>query len=97
MRHQGARPLSGSDGRGEVPGPRGWPAVGVLPRLRRDPLRTFERAWRDYGDLVRLPVGPERVHVLNHPDLIRHVLQENSGNYRKTRFQELLKQRQRVG
>lgn len=69
-----------------APGPRGRPFVGVLPRMRRDPLGLFIAAAREYGDVVRLPVGPERVLLVNHPRHIQRVLQDNHRNYRLTRF-----------
>ncbi len=74
-----------------VPGPRGHAFLGVLPELRRNPLEVFITAARDYGDFVRLPVGPWRVYLLNHPDHIRHVLRDNQRNYRLTRFYEKLR------
>lgn len=64
-----------------IPGPRGLPFLGVLPGLRRDPLGTLIRAARDYGDVVALPAGPRRVYLVNHPDHIRRVLQDNHRNY----------------
>ena len=74
-----------------IPGPRGYPLLGVLPELRRDPLAAFERAARDYGDVVRLPVGPIRVFLLNHPDHVKRVVQDNHRNYRLTRFYKRLR------
>jgi cytochrome P450 len=64
-----------------IPGPRGLPFLGVLPGLRRDPLGTLIRAARDYGDVVALPAGPRRVYLVNHPDHIHRVLQDNHRNY----------------
>ncbi len=74
-----------------IPGPRGYPLLGVLPELRRDPLAAFERAARDYGDVVRLPVGPIRVFLLNHPDHVKRVVQDNHRNYRLPRFYKRLR------
>jgi hypothetical protein len=39
-------------------GPRGYPILGVLPRLRSDPIRTFLDAADRYGDIVHLKAGP---------------------------------------
>lgn len=64
-----------------IPGPRGLPLMGVLPGLRRDSLGTLIRAARDYGDVVALPAGPRRVYLVNHPDHIRRILQDNHRNY----------------
>ena len=69
----------------------GIPLLGVLPALARDPLAVFARA-RAIGDVVRLAVpGRHPVFVLANPAHIRHVLQENSGNYRRTPFHDRLK------
>lgn len=76
---------------GEIPGPRGRPLLGVLPELRRDPLGFFTSAARNYGDIVALPVGPRRVYLLNHPDHVRRVLQDNHRNYRLTPYYKRLR------
>ncbi len=74
-----------------VPGPRGYPFLGVLPGLRRQPLRVFVDAAREYGDVVCLPVGPKRVYLLNHPDHVKRILQDNHRNYRLTPYYEKLR------
>lgn len=65
------------------PGPRGFPLLGVLPGLWRDPLQCLLSAAREYGDVVRLPIGPKKVYLVSHPDLVRYVLQEHHQNYVK--------------
>jgi cytochrome P450 len=71
--------------------PGGLPLLGQLPALARDPLAVFARA-RAIGDVVRLP-APLRhpLILLSDPALIRHVLQENAANYRRTPFHDRLK------
>lgn len=64
-----------------IPGPRGLPFLGVLSGLRRDPLGTLIRAARDHGDVVALPAGPRRVYLVNHPNYIQRILQDNHRNY----------------
>ena len=59
-----------------IPRRQGYPLVGVLPELRRDPLNFFVETVREWGDLVELPLGSERIVMVNRPDYIRHVLQE---------------------
>ncbi|MCY1015654.1 cytochrome P450 [Pyxidicoccus sp. MSG2] len=65
------------------PGPRGEPLLGNLRALRRNPLAFFPEQVREYGDVVRIRVGPMHVTLLAHPDLVRHVLQDNARNYNK--------------
>ncbi|MCW8087322.1 cytochrome P450 [Sabulicella glaciei] len=71
--------------------PGGLPFLGKLPALARNPLAVFEQA-RSLGDVVRIPV-PLRfpLFVLTNPAHIRHVLQENAANYRRTPFHDRLK------
>lgn len=70
----------------DAPGPRGTLLLGVAREVRADPLRYFVDAMRTYGDAVRLRVGLDRIVMLNHPDAVRHVLQDNHRNYRKSKF-----------
>lgn len=57
----------------EPPGPKGYPLVGNLPHLARDPLGFLSRCLRDYGNVVRLDL-PERTYLLGYPDHVEHVL-----------------------
>lgn len=56
--------------------------LGWLGAFRRDPLDVLTRA-REFGDLVRLQIGPRSLYVLNHPAHIQHVLQDAHRNYSK--------------
>lgn len=49
-------------------GPRGWPLLGNIPDLARDPLAFFS-GLRDRGDCVRWSLGPKRMLLLSDPDL----------------------------
>ncbi|GAB4207713.1 MAG: cytochrome P450 [Roseiflexaceae bacterium] len=69
-----------------APGPRGNLLLGALPELGSDPLAFLERITRTYGDIVRYRLLHMQVHLLNHPDHIRHVLQEHQRNYTKELF-----------
>lgn len=69
----------------------GVPLLGVLPALARDPLQVFERAIL-LGDVVRLPVpGRHPLFLVADPAQVRHVLQDNHANYRRTPFHDRLK------
>ena len=76
MRTQRARKVA--------PGPPGRFLVGHLPEMRRDVLRLLLDSAIRYGDVVRLKAGPLVVHLLSHPDHIKHVLQDHRDNYQKT-------------
>lgn len=58
-----------------APGPPGDLGLGHLRAFRRDVLGLLESAARDYGDVVRFRIGPQVVHLVNHPDLVSRVLQ----------------------
>ena len=66
-----------------IPGPRGYPPVGVFLQLRRDPLRYLTAAASRYGEIVSLPLGVRRAYLLAHPAHIQHVLQDQPDHYRK--------------
>ena len=61
----------------------GYPLVGNLPRMLREPLKTLLDAQRDLGDVVRVDLAPQSFYLLSRPDHVRRVLQENPGNYTK--------------
>jgi cytochrome P450 len=67
----------------QPPGPEGYPLVGIIPELRRDPLNYFVNVAQRYGPVVRLNLGPATAHLVAHPDGVQHVLQQNWQNYRK--------------
>ena len=67
-------------------GPKGKPFIGVAQDLKRDPLGYFEELMLTYGDMVPFSIGPNPVVMLNHPDGIKHVLQDRYENYPKSRF-----------
>lgn len=68
----------------ETPGPRGWPVVGVLPQLRRDPLATLFDIWDRYGDIARLPLAPGiRVHMVSAPEYVEEILKNSAADYPK--------------
>jgi cytochrome P450 len=66
-----------------IPGPRGYPPLGVFPRLRRDPLRYLTEAACQYGEVVSLPLGVRQAYLLAHPAHIQHVLQDQPDGYQK--------------
>jgi cytochrome P450 len=72
---------------GAVPGPQGSRWLGMGPELRRDQLSTFERAVAEYGDVVRLVVGPpglrRELYLVTHPDGVEQVLAGDPDGYSK--------------
>jgi enediyne biosynthesis protein E7 len=65
------------------PGPPRRATLSLLARMARDRLSVMTSVARQYGDAVRLPLGPKSLHFFNHPDHAKHVLADNSANYHK--------------
>jgi len=57
--------------------------IRVLPGVARDPLGYLLWARETYGDVVAL--SPGRIHLISHPDGVKHVLQDHHTNYCKGR------------
>jgi len=74
-----------------APGPRGVIFLGSLPDIRKDQLRMYVDAWREFGDVVRFRLGPLTAHLIAQPDHIHHVLVEGKENYSKGIAYEKLK------
>lgn len=54
-----------------------FPGQNVL-LFQRDPLQYLLKAHRTYGDIVPLNLGWQPIYLLNHPDLVRDVLVNQS-------------------
>jgi cytochrome P450 len=73
------------------PGPRGLPILGMLPAVRRNPTAVFMSAARRFGDVAYLKIGPRRGYLITNPADVRHVLQDNARNYRKSPLYDKLR------
>jgi cytochrome P450 len=65
------------------PGPKGHWLTGNLPQFARDRLGFLTDCARRYGDCVALRLGPKRILLLSHPDLIEEVLVTQNRRFRK--------------
>jgi enediyne biosynthesis protein E7 len=65
------------------PGPPRRAALGILRKLRADRLGLMSEAVTEYGDAVRVAIGPKTLYIFNHPDHAKHVLADNAANYHK--------------
>jgi cytochrome P450 len=66
-----------------LPGPAGYPLVGVFPMARRDPLGFFSACVHRYGDLVSMRLGMHHVCLVRHPHHVKHVLQDHARDFAK--------------
>ncbi|MGW1075007.1 cytochrome P450 [Streptomyces sp. NPDC002537] len=64
-----------------IPGPRGVPVLGSLPQWKASTAEFLLRVQRDHGEISRIGLGPQTVHLVSGPDEVGHVLKGNSGNY----------------
>jgi cytochrome P450 len=69
-----------------APGPRGHLLLGSARDIQRDPLRFGLAMTEQYGDVVQIRFFIWPAYLVNHPDGIKHVLQENQQNYNKDFF-----------
>lgn len=67
----------------DIPGPRGYPLIGNIPQLSRDPLGFFLSMGRLHPHIVRLPLGPRTMYLVSHPTEVKYILQDNQKNYAK--------------
>jgi cytochrome P450 len=51
--------------------------------MMRNRLSVLARASAEYGDAVRVPLGPKTLYLFNHPGHARHVLADNAAAYHK--------------
>ena len=72
----------GSSSKSIAPGPRGYPLVGSLLEFRRDVLGLMQRSMNEFGDIVRIRLGPVVAHLICHPEHIEYVL-KNGDNFDK--------------
>ena len=63
------------------PGPSRASAAGLLPKMMRNRLEVMAWAVAEYGDAVRVPLGPKTLYLFNHPDHARHILIDNVTHY----------------
>jgi len=63
-------------------GPKGHWLLGVMPDINRDPLGFFQNT-SQYGPIFSFRFFIWSGIMVNHPDYIKHILQENYKNYTK--------------
>ncbi|MEY9211870.1 cytochrome P450 [Thermobifida halotolerans] len=74
--------MTATSARRVPPGPPRSATPALFRRLVGDRLALMATA-AEYGDAALLTIGPKKLYVFNHPDHAKHVLADNSGNYRK--------------
>ncbi len=78
--------LSRSKASANVPsGPRGNFFVGQLLDFNRDPLSLITQCVREYGDFVRLRLGPFSTYLISDPAMIASVIDDKTGLFVRAR------------
>ncbi len=66
------------------PGPRGFPVVGCLGALLRDPMAFMTKVARRYGGLARIPLRRrQHLYLASDPEVIRELLITHRNRYTK--------------
>lgn len=73
------------------PGPRGHWLLGNLRQFRREKLDFYRRLAHEYGDVAAFRLGPKRIVLLSHPDVIEQVLVTDNRNFVKHFVMRLLR------
>src|ERR1700709_2320992 len=69
--------------RRRLPGPPRTETLGLLSKLTRNRLALMSQAAAEYGDAVRISIGPKNLYFFNSPEYAKHVLADNAANYHK--------------
>jgi cytochrome P450 len=62
-------------------GPKGYPLVGVFPKMKQDAVSFFRQTAREHGEVALLDFGLQKVYLVTGPGCIKHVLQDRHQNY----------------
>lgn len=65
------------------PGPPARTLLACTREMQRRPLEYMLDLTRQYGDVLRVMLIFGNLYIVNHPDGIKHILQENNRNYNK--------------
>jgi cytochrome P450 len=66
-----------------VPTVPGLPLLGNIVQMRREPSRFMNEVVPQYGNVVKVQLGPESIYVVSHPEGIQRVLRDHNRNYIK--------------
>ncbi len=64
-------------------------SISAFNKLADDPIQLFSQLHNEYGDVVCLNLGVQKVFVINNAHHIKYVLQENINNYKKLKRLEM--------
>lgn len=74
------------------PGPGGLPVIGNLRRMQKQGILTFyQDLWKEFGDVVRVNMGPMNIYQFIRPEHIQTILVKRSDKYVKGLSHEKLR------
>ena len=74
---------SSNNNKKRPPKTKGWPLLGSLPALIKNPFDFVKQSREKYGDIYTLDLGLTKVVVLNNPNHGKYILVDNVANYPK--------------
>lgn len=81
-------PLTTSSQLKTIPGPRGYPILGVMPEMVSDMLGLFTNTAREYGGIAQFKLLNKSYLLVTNPDYVKYILQDNYKNYIRGRSVE---------
>lgn len=67
-----------------VPGPRGWPLLGIAPRIRLESFHRQLEDWsREYGEVFAFRLGRRRFLAVSNPEVVASVLRRRPDIFRR--------------
>ena len=67
-----------------APGPKGLPIVGNMRAMQKQGMLDFYMGlWSEYGDVVRVEMGPMTIHQFVRPEHVQYILVKRSDNFIK--------------
>lgn len=64
-----------------IPGPVGYPLLGVMPEMISDMLGLFTNTAREYGGIAQFKLLNKSYLLVTNPDYVKYILQDNYKNY----------------
>lgn len=71
--------------RKRTPGPSLWTAFWSFRRFHDDRIGPLLKLAAQYGDISVIRIGPRRIYILNHPDLVQECLVAKHKSFHKAR------------
>lgn len=71
-----------------IPGPRGYPLLGVMPEMISDMLGLFTNTALEYGGIAQFKLLNKSYLLVTNPDYVKYILQDNYKNYIRGRSVE---------